>query len=278
MSLFDLLVDAYHAFGLLALGLVGAAALAGIPQTSASAVRLARTPETRVAEFEPGRVTGVGDARAAGEPLIAPLSGEPCVAFVLTEWTADFSADSLSQDAVDLSGLEWWEDDSAIETTVVEAVPFDLRDYTGEVRVDPHPPGESAERPSGETAALDHLRNVDLDDPPSAEATSGDGDSRPESLERALERHDDLGGDHRRWRYVERRVPAEELSVTGRFVSEDGGVVVNDGSEFVLSNTTAAATARYRAGVAVVLLVVAAAAFTLVGVGLRRWFGVAVGL
>lgn len=274
VSIFQLLADAGRALGVLLIGVLGVVAFAASLRTARQAVTLARAPTTRTVDLEPGLVTVAGDVRVE-EPLTAPISGEPCVGYVLREWTSHVPEGGVNDTALSISGLEWWEDDSTREQSIAAVVPFYLRDDGGEVAIDPRSGGEPA-RSRGPTTELDPLSNFDLTDPPRTEVESGDG-ALPGELLHVVERHPDLGRDVARRRYVEERVPASGLTVSGRAIRDGGRVtVVNEGSAFVLSDTAVSATIRDRLAVAAVLVLFGVGALALGAFGLRTWFGVSI--
>jgi hypothetical protein len=148
-----------HALGLLALGLVGVAGLYGAAEQGASALRLARTPAGEAASLTEGLASVRGTART-DEPLTAPLSGEPCLAYELREWHTHVPAGGIDETALSLQGREWWEDESASETGVAAVAPFRVHDGTDAVQVRPH--GEA------EPATIDPREALDVADPAEA--------------------------------------------------------------------------------------------------------------
>ncbi|MFD1589075.1 hypothetical protein ACFR9U_19005 [Halorientalis brevis] len=260
------LAAAVDAFFVLAAALVGVAGLYGCGSQLWSAAVLLRGGTTTVGDLTPETTTTVVGQPRTDDPLTAPLSGDPCVAVHITEWTAFFGEGGVSDAALSVSGLEWWEDDAASERHVAAAVPFRLRDAE-EVAVDPARddadpvPGFGRE----DAVPLAPLEAFDLRDAPeTVRAVSGEDpglDAFPDDLASFVAANPDLRGDSdriRRWRYLERCVsPSGEVSVTASVVSADGERVLSHEGTFVLSDTGVGETARHRVGVAAVLFGIA---------------------
>lgn len=194
----------------------------------------------------PGRVQPGGIAEVvarvqhAGEPLVAPLSGERCVGYVLREERRGTGLRSLF-------GRRWQE-----TATGSEFAPFYLADGSGRILVRPTPDaGDRAGTWPGDSPT-DLLTDLELslDDRETFEA----GDRLP----------DGLGGtraDAAR-RYTEWRIaPGDVLYVLGRAsAAADEGeplVVSNDGGPFIVSESPQWRTALDRLLHGVVFLVVA---------------------
>lgn len=231
------------------------------------AFRLRRRGETTVADLSPGRTATVGGRARTDAPLTAPLSGEPCIAYRLTEWTVPTGSDSLLRP--DLPGGNWWERRDASERTVAVAVPFTLADGSDEVRVVPGGATALTRRADGGhdhpgAVALSPDFGLDLSRDRPETVREGEDEPVPSTLDPvvAVSR---LGGEAagrlgvRRWRYREERVPVgADLWVTG---TADDGTLRDDGppsdsGSFVLSDTPLGPTVRRHAGSAVAFLAV----------------------
>lgn len=208
------------------------------------------TRVTAPGRVQPGVVEVLARVRTAREPLTAPLSGEPCVGYVLREEDRGGGLRSLW-------GRRW-------RTTDRESAfhPFYLADGTGRVRVEPAPDGREESVPWPGNPPDDFFTDLELT--PDEQRVVAAGESLPEHL----------GGDAapEARRYTEWRIdPDDGLYVLGRARESDDPeeppVLENDGRPFVVSELPQWRIALRRLLRALAFLVVAAG--LLVGAAIR---------